>query len=137
MKKLLNILRYFFWTMVVIPPMLFWAIIIGYFFDDAGHCLDGGGVWDYDEKRCREDCLTWNKVNGCIYIDEEYQRLFTACADKTAECDRKKLNLLDKELCQKYHAPLNLEHGYCDFEFEPKDCFKLEGKWEYPGICYQ
>lgn len=42
MKKLLNILRYFFWTMVVIPPMLFWAIIIGYFFDDAGHCLDGG-----------------------------------------------------------------------------------------------
>ena len=24
-----------------------------------------------------------------------------------------------------------------DFGFEVKDCFKLEGEWEYPEICYQ
>lgn len=117
--------------------MLFWAMVIGYVFDEVGDCAENGKVWDYNEKRCRDDCLTWNEVNGCIYMDEEYRRLFRACADKTADCDREKLDLLDKELCKKYNAPLNLKYGYCDFGFEVKDCFKLEGEWEYPEICYQ
>ena len=136
MKRFLNILRYVFWLLVIIPPMLFWAMVIGYVFDEVGDCAENGKVWDYNEKRCRDDCLTWNEVNGCVYMDEEYRRLFRACADKTADCDREKLDLLDKELCKKYNAPLNLKYGYCDFGFEVKDCFKLEGEWEYPEICY-
>ena len=120
MKRFLNILRYVFWLLVIIPPMLFWAMVIGYVFDEAGDCAENGKVWDYNEKRCRDDCLTWNEVNGCIYMDEEYRRLFRACADKTADCDREKLDLLDKELCKKYNAPLNLKYGYCDFGFEVK-----------------
>ena len=30
------------------------------------NCLDGGGVWDGMEKRCRDDCLTWNETEGCV-----------------------------------------------------------------------
>ena len=101
-------------------------------FDSAGNCAEDGKVWDYNEKRCRDDCLAWNEVNGCIYMDEEYRKLFMACADKTADCDREKLDLFDKELCKKYNAPLNLDYGYCDFRFEAKDCFKLKGNWKYP-----
>ena len=89
MKRFLNILRYVFWLLVIIPPMLFWAMVIGYVFDEVGDCAENGKVWDY------------------------------------------------KELCKKYNAPLNLKYGYCDFGFEVKDCFKLEGEWEYPEICYQ
>lgn len=97
--------------------------------------MDFGNVWDGDEKRCRKDCLTWNKVNGCIYMNEEYQRLFVACADKTAGCDENRLDELHLETCKKYNAPLNLDYGYCDFEFTPDKCFKLEGNWQYPKIC--
>ena len=67
MKRFLNILRCVFWLLVIIPPMLFWAMVIGYVFDEAGDCAENGKVWDYNEKRCRDDCLTWNEVNGCIY----------------------------------------------------------------------
>ena len=98
-------------------------------------CLDDGKVWDGKEQRCRDDCLTWNEVNGCIYMDEEYRRLFAACADKSPDCDQKRLDDLYLGLCQKYQAPVNLEYGYCDFAFEKKDCFKLEGAWAYPPIC--
>lgn len=135
MKKLLEIMQRSLGLVMTTPSLLFLILFFYLFFDRAGSCLDTGGVWDGDEKRCRKDCLTWNEVNGCIHMDEEYQKLFAACADKTSECDQNRLALLHKGLCKKYHAPLNLEHGYCDFEFEPKDCFKLEGNWEYPDIC--
>lgn len=36
MKRFLNILRYVFWLLVIIPPMLFWAMVIGYVFDEVG-----------------------------------------------------------------------------------------------------
>ncbi len=98
-------------------------------------CLDLGDVWDYNEKRCRKDCLTWNKLHGCIYMNEEYQRLFLACAEKTEECSDKRLEELHIEACKKYNGALNLEYGYCDFEFTPDQCFKLEGKWKYPDVC--
>lgn len=116
---------------------LFAVIWLILWLDREGDCASSGKVWDSDENRCREDCLTWNSVNGCIYINEEYQFLFQACADKTPDCDEEKLDALFDELCKKYKAPKNLEYGYCDFEFELKNCFKLEGDWEYPEECYQ
>ena len=29
-------------------------------------CLDNGLIWDYDQHICRNDCLSWNKVQKCI-----------------------------------------------------------------------
>lgn len=31
---------------------------------DKDICLDDGNVWDYEENRCRKDCLTWNDKYG-------------------------------------------------------------------------
>ena len=136
MKNFFDILKRFLWLILTTPAIIFLIVFFYITFDSAGNCAEDGKVWDYNEKRCRDDCLAWNEVNGCIYMDEEYRKLFMACADKTADCDREKLDLLDKELCKKYNAPLNLDYGYCDFRFEAKDCFKLKGNWEYPEICY-
>lgn len=33
-------------------------------------CLDNGLVWDYGEKTCRDDCLSYNEVDGCIPLEE-------------------------------------------------------------------
>ena len=33
-------------------------------------CLDMGDVWDYDEERCRTDCITWTKESGCVKIEK-------------------------------------------------------------------
>lgn len=77
---------------------IIFAVFIFFMMDKSGICADTGGVWDEHEQRCRDDCLTWNKVHGCIYIDEAYQELFVACAEKTSVCDAeelRRLNLLD------------------------------------------
>ncbi|MBO4285324.1 MAG: hypothetical protein J5895_03735 [Alphaproteobacteria bacterium] len=40
--------------------------------DREGHCLsEEGGVWDDKQKMCRQDCLTWNKKDGCVPMTEE------------------------------------------------------------------
>lgn len=37
-------------------------------------CLETGKVWDYDKNICRDDCLTWNKKEGCVPLEEpQYQ----------------------------------------------------------------
>lgn len=113
------------------------TVFVFFMTDKSGICADTGSVWDDDEQRCRDDCLTWNEIHGCIYIDEAYQKLFVACASKTADCDVEKLRRLNIQLCEKYRAAWNLGYGYCDFKFEKKDCFKLPGDWEYPKICYE
>lgn len=38
--------------------------------EEFDNCLDGGGVWDGAEKRCRHDCLTWNEKDGCVALGE-------------------------------------------------------------------
>ena len=41
-------------------------------FDHQGHCLsEENGVWDDEQKICRQDCLTWNKKDGCVPVTEE------------------------------------------------------------------
>ncbi|MCM1324651.1 MAG: hypothetical protein NC218_11060 [Acetobacter sp.] len=44
----------------------FISLFLLWWFDKDGSCLDTGGVWDGNEKRCRQDCLTWNEVDGCV-----------------------------------------------------------------------
>ena len=34
-------------------------------------CLDAGKVWDYEQKICRDVCLTWNEKIGCVPITKE------------------------------------------------------------------
>lgn len=29
-------------------------------------CKYAKGVWDYNERKCRSDCLTWDEKLGCI-----------------------------------------------------------------------
>ena len=36
--------------------------------------MDLDGVWDYDQKICRYDCLAWTKEKGCIPLDEPEQK---------------------------------------------------------------
>lgn len=43
-------------------------------FWDIDSCLDQGLVWDYDQRICRNDCLTWNKADGCVPITEENRK---------------------------------------------------------------
>ncbi len=42
-----------------------------FIFNDAGDCIDNGGVWDYNQKRCRNDCLTWKRKFGCIPLESD------------------------------------------------------------------
>lgn len=128
-------LKKIFWGIAYTFSGIWLCVLIFFILDKPGDCGSSGDVWDYNEKRCRKDCLTWNKLHGCIYMNEEYQRLFMACAEKTAECNEKRLHELHVEACKKYNGALNLEYGYCDFEFTPDQCFRLEGKWQYPNVC--
>lgn len=129
--------RFFYWFCGIIALFALMVVIGTAMETEASMCADTGSVWDEYEQRCRNDCLTWTEVHGCIYIDEAYQRLFVACANKTADCDAEELRRLNIQLCEKYQVARNLEYGYCDFKFEKKDCFKLPGDWEYPKICYE
>lgn len=68
-------LRHIFLVFFSIGIMLFIGIIssiLFLMFDREGYCLsEEGGVWDDNQKICRQDCLTWNKKDGCIPITEE------------------------------------------------------------------
>ena len=66
-------------------------------------CIDGGSVWDYDEHRCRDDCLTFVKGKGCIYMHQAYREVFEGCPYSPEECEKR----MDKELfimCEKYQG---------------------------------
>ena len=46
------------------------VLLLLYFFDEEGSCMDLDGVWDHDQKICRYDCLAWTKETGCIPHDD-------------------------------------------------------------------
>lgn len=48
-----------------------YLFIIDSDFLDIDVCLDAGKVWDYEQKICRDDCLTWNDKIGCVPITKE------------------------------------------------------------------
>ncbi len=98
-------------------------------------CADDGKVWDSDEQRCRDDCHWWIPGRGCIRMSETYYELFQACKKDRKKCDWKKIELAYREDCFNNNGVLNLQNFMCDFAFEKKDCFKLEGAWAYPPIC--
>jgi len=95
-------------------------------------CLDFGNVWDDEENRCRDDCLVWNKINGCVKMTEEQVNLFRKCRYEPAGCIPE--SVFD-DICLQNNLPLNKTTGECDAEFTPDKCHKLEGEWIYPEIC--
>ena len=47
------------------------GVIVFLWFDDKMFCLDIGKIYDPEQKICRDDCLTWNKIEGCVPITKE------------------------------------------------------------------
>ena len=104
----------------------------GFVFLEQNSCLDNGNVWDYDENRCREDCLAWNEINGCIKMTDEQIKLFKKCRHQPAGCISKDVF---NNICLQNHLPLNQATGECDAEFTLDKCHKLGENWIYPKIC--
>ena len=67
-------------------------------------CLDTGGVWDYKQMKCREDCVTWNWKYGCVPIpddDKLEDYLYGYCVGKENElniCKAVRLELERRKL---------------------------------------
>ena len=57
-------------AILVLLGILGSLLILGKVLDDVDTeisiCHDDSGVWDYNEHRCRFDCLTWNDTDGCV-----------------------------------------------------------------------
>ena len=117
---------------------ILWAtaplIIIGFIAYDyiyIDQCHDNGGVWDNEEKRCRDDCYTWQKeYGGCIKMTLEQ----IACIKKLPSrfCfDTQQMYIL----CKYNNKAWNQSTNSCRYEFTPQECHKLSGSWEYPDIC--
>lgn len=47
------------------------GVIVFLWFDDEMYCLDIGKIYDPEQKICRDDCLTWNRIEGCVPITKE------------------------------------------------------------------
>ena len=75
MRNIKKTLRRIFLFFFIVSFMIFIGIAVGvlfFVFDRQGYCLsEENGVWDDDQKVCRQDCLTWNKRDGCVAITEE------------------------------------------------------------------
>ena len=61
-----------------------------YYFLQINGCMDDGLVWDYDEHRCRDDCLTFVEGKGCIYMHQAYREVFEGCPYSPEECLKKR-----------------------------------------------
>lgn len=111
--------------LIVIICFAIWKI---YIFLEQDTCLDNGNVWDYQDNRCRDDCLTWNRINGCIKLTVEQIKLFKECRN----CVPRKVF---DEICLNNNLPLNQKTGKCNTEFTTDECNKLGEDWIYPVIC--
>ena len=64
MKEFFKRIGDFFLAFVVSCLLILAVLFIT--FDDAVWCLEHGMVWDEYQKICRDDCITWNKEDGCV-----------------------------------------------------------------------
>lgn len=117
--------------LVAVFCFMVWKI---YIFLLQNSCLDFGNVWDYDNNQCRNDCLTWNHINGCIKMTNSEVKLFEDCRYKPINCIP---DSIFNEICLRNNLALNKSTKECDMEFTPDKCNKLKGDWIYPEICRQ
>ncbi len=83
---------------------------------DKDMCFDDGNVWDYDEDRCRDDCLLWNDKYGCVQMTPEYKKILDECYNDRDHCDREQAHKYYLELCEKYKVPIDPKTGECYFD---------------------
>ena len=57
-------------TGIIALLTLCFVVLVLYFFDESGSCMDLDGVWDDEQKICRYDCLAWSKKTGCVPLDK-------------------------------------------------------------------
>lgn len=96
--------------------ILLWILGEIDFFLREDTCRDGGGVWDYDEDRCREDCLLWNDKYGCVQMTPEHMQAIKDCRMDRKRCDVELIKWHSEELCMKYSRRINPNTGRCTFE---------------------
>lgn len=132
MKKIIYIFKSLIKTVLVLLLLGPLVLLLFYWFDDAGACLDAGKVWDYEQKQCRDDCLVWQPEFGCIALTPEQVKLFAECRHKVGRCPADDVYA---DICLQNNKALNLDSGACLFTFLPTDCGKLSGHWKYPAVC--
>ena len=94
-------------------------------------CLDDAMVWDYDEGRCRNDCLKWGESFGCIKLTPEETRQIAKCR---YESDCLKDDMI-RTICLRNEKAYNESSRNCKYDFKPELCHKLSGMWTYPSSC--
>ncbi len=114
---------------LLLAPFLYFA------FDRVGNCASDGYVWDDNLKECRKDCLHWNEKKGCIKLSDEEVAEFEKCKYQKPACYAPIYDKMFPKKCLDYDSAYNLDEKYCDFDFNLKDCRKLEGNWLYPKSC--
>lgn len=97
-------------------------------------CAEKGLVWDEDEKRCRDDCLTWVKGKGCIPLETVWQMNEEVCGELM--CSLNEEMEATWRLCEMYQGALNVKDKMCNYDFQMEECFKYRGEWIYPKECY-
>lgn len=131
-KKILHYISHIFWFFIYIGAAIYIAIFLYFILDVKGSCASDGDVWDSDENRCRDDCLTWHQNYGCIKLTPEQMQLF----DKShANLDYYVPEDVYRDICFNNHKAWNLDEQYCEYNFKFEDCQKLNGNWEYPEFC--
>ena len=97
--------------------ILLWILGEIDFFLRDDTCRDGGDVWDYDEDRCRDDCLLWNDRYGCVQMTPEHVKVMKDCRRGRKPCDVELAKMYSEELCMKYSRRINPKTGHCTFEY--------------------
>ena len=115
---------------LIVLSLVVWKI---YIFLAQDSCLDSGNVWDYDEGRCRDDCLRWDKVHGCIKMNDEQVALFKKCRYQPAGCVPRRVF---DDICLNNNLAVNKITGECNMDFTDDQCHKLGDDWLYPSICH-
>lgn len=63
----------FIWSIFAVIGVLVFGGFVYLLFDDAGYCVsEGHGVWDYEQKICRKDCIKWDWERGCVKEEDLY-----------------------------------------------------------------
>lgn len=125
-----------YWVGVILFSLIFIGIVVAFVYNpywlSIDACLDNGKVWDYKEKRCRDDCYLWREEFGCIKLNKNQLGRLKRCNGRIQDCDN---DTLYREVCFNNNKAWDVDKRVCLFEFKTEDCFMLEGNWRYPDIC--
>ncbi len=122
-------IKYILITLMVIVGLLIAVKIMPLWESDS--CQDMGQVWDDDERRCRDDCLSWGEEYGCIKLNDTEVNLVRNCRQSRGCISRE----MFKDICLRNQKAYNSHTNICDFYFSAEKCGKLSAEWEYPLIC--